>query len=73
MLDIQALLTALTPNVDAVVLIVLHRSFSYPSELRDILGSKPGPPRNWGRRVVTSAFADFCSSCGSPGNSPFLR
>jgi Phage integrase, N-terminal SAM-like domain len=25
------------------------------------------------RRVVTSAFADFCSSCGSPGNSPFLR
>jgi len=25
------------------------------------------------RRVVTSAFADFCSSGGSPGNSLFLR
>jgi two-component system chemotaxis response regulator CheB len=42
MLDIQALLTALTPNVDAVILIVLHRSFSYPSELHDILARATG-------------------------------
>jgi two-component system chemotaxis response regulator CheB len=48
MLDIQALLTALTPHVDAVVLIVLHRSFGYPSELHDILA------RATGMRVVVA-------------------
>jgi two-component system chemotaxis response regulator CheB len=42
MLDIQALLMALRPGIDAVVLIVLHRSFSFPSELPDILARKTG-------------------------------
>jgi two-component system chemotaxis response regulator CheB len=37
MLDIKALLKALGPSTNAVVLIVLHRSFSHPSQLHDIL------------------------------------
>jgi two-component system chemotaxis response regulator CheB len=52
MLDIQALLTALRPNIDAVVLIVLHRSFSYPSELHDIL------TRATGMRVILAKHGE---------------
>jgi two-component system, chemotaxis family, protein-glutamate methylesterase/glutaminase len=42
MLDIRTLLTAMRPNIDAIVLIVLHRSFSYPSELHEILARETG-------------------------------
>ena len=64
MSDIQALLTALTPNVNAVVLIVLHRSFNYPSELHDILA------RATGMRVVLAndgeRFDPGCCYIGKP-------
>jgi two-component system chemotaxis response regulator CheB len=42
MLDIQALLMALGPEIDAVVLVVLHRPFSYPSQLRAVLARATG-------------------------------
>jgi two-component system, chemotaxis family, protein-glutamate methylesterase/glutaminase len=62
--DIQALLTALGPNIDAVVLIVLHRPFSHPSKLRNILA------RATGMQVVIAKngerFERSCCYVGEP-------
>jgi hypothetical protein len=51
--------------LDGISVHTQNRTFRY--KLRT------GPEAAGPRRPVTSAFADFCSSAGSPGNWPSLR
>jgi two-component system, chemotaxis family, protein-glutamate methylesterase/glutaminase len=42
--DIKALLAALSPGINAVVLVVLHRPFDHPSKLREVLAGATAMP-----------------------------